>query len=83
MADMAPNRIQDLERRDITRTVEFQYMQESVREIHADMVAIKENLESINSLISEARGGWKALLRIVGVLAGLGAIITWVLEYRK
>jgi hypothetical protein len=41
-----------------------------------EMESIKSTLNSINSTLSEARGGWKILMMVGGAGGALGAVVT-------
>jgi hypothetical protein len=52
--------------------------------VRAQTVAMAEmgkRLDTMNTTLTEARGGWKALLLLGGAGAALGSVIPWVLSH--
>lgn len=74
---MEPSIHHDLGRHD----AQIEGLQEQVRQLHRDMQIMNETLNAINKTLSEARGGWKAMMLVGGVAATVGAIaaklLTW------
>lgn len=64
-----PNIHHDLGRHD----AQIEALQEQVKQLHADMLAMNATLQKINNTLSEAKGGWKTLMLVGGIAAAVGA----------
>ena len=60
---------------------QIESLQEQVKLLHADMVRMNATLTSIQTTLSEARGGWKVLMMVAGVSSVVGGLFvklaTW------
>lgn len=68
---MEPSIHHDLGRHD----AQIEALQEQVRQLHRDMQTMNATLSSISKTLSEARGGWKAMMLVGGIAATVGAIV--------
>ena len=46
-----------------------------------DLKDIKAQLASINSTLSEAKGGWKLMMAVGGAAAAVGGFVAWIIEH--
>lgn len=53
-------------------------LRKDIDEIAAELKEVVTTLRSIQSTLSEAKGGWKTLMMIGGIAASLGAALAWV-----
>ena len=60
-----------------THAADIDHLQRDMDKLAADMAEIKKSIASINTTLSEARGGWKILLMIGGASGTAGAFLTW------
>jgi len=63
-----------------THASEIKHLQADMDKLVRDMGAIKQTLDSINSTLSEAKGGWKVLMLVGGAGGVVGAGISWLIE---
>ena len=54
---------------------QIETLDKDLREMREDMRRIFEKLESMNTTLSEAKGGWKTLMWVCGVSATVGGIV--------
>lgn len=52
---------------------QIEALQDQVERLHTDMAAVLEQLTKINRVLSEARGGWKAMMMMAGFASALTA----------
>lgn len=56
-------------------------LQMQVRQLHEDMASMLQQLQEINQMLSEAKGGWKTLLAAAGLAsaatAGAVKVVGW------
>ena len=53
---------------------QIEALQARVERLHADMAQVLEQLTKIDRLLSEARGGWKAMMMTAGFASALTAV---------
>jgi negative regulator of sigma E activity len=46
-----------------------------------DMLAMSEKLDMVLSALTEAKGGWRAMMWIAGAVASAAAAVTWALQH--
>ncbi len=55
---------------------QIEALQDQVQQLHADMSRVLDQLQKINRILAEARGGWKTLLAVAGLASfATGAVI--------
>jgi hypothetical protein len=54
---------------------QIEALKEQVNHLHEDMKLVMEQLSSIQQTLSEAKGGWRALLWISGLSATIGGVV--------
>lgn len=54
---------------------QIEALQKQVAALHADMTGVLNELRTINSTLSEAKGGWRMLLAVGGLAATVGAMV--------
>lgn len=65
-----------VERELAVHETEIKHLQADMDRLITEMESIKATLNSINSTLSEARGGWRVLMMVGGAGGALGAVIT-------
>ena len=65
-----------IERELAVHETEIKHLQADMDRLVADMEDIKKTLNSINSTLADARGGWKVLMMVGGAGGALGAVVT-------
>lgn len=58
---------------------EVENLQELVRAQTVAMNLMNERLNTMNTTLSEARGGWRTVMLIGGSAASLGGLLSWAL----
>lgn len=53
---------------------QIEALQAQVERLHGDMASVLEQLTKINRVLSEARGGWKAMMMAAGFASALTAV---------
>lgn len=66
---------QELQRDIGKHDAQIEALDKDLREMREDMRRIFEKLDSINSTLSEAKGGWKTLMWVAGASAALGGVV--------
>jgi len=61
-----------------THASDIAHLQRDMDKLSADMAEVKKCLTSINTTLSEARGGWKIMMMVAGVSGTVGAALTQV-----
>ena len=61
-----------------THASDIAHLQRDMDKLSADMTEVKRCLASINTTLSEARGGWKMMMMVAGVSGAIGAALTQV-----
>jgi len=61
-----------------THASDIAHLQRDMDKLSADMAEVKRCLVSINTTLSEARGGWKIMMMVAGVSGTIGAALTQV-----
>ena len=64
----------EIEERIVRLEVRMQDTREDLRELKDDSKATRADVSAIRSKIDRAEGGWKVLLAVSSVSAGLGAV---------
>ncbi len=59
-----------------THAADIEHLQRDMDKLAADMDEIKRSIAAINTMLSEARGGWRMLMLISGASGTLGAALT-------
>jgi prefoldin subunit 5 len=58
-----------------THAADIKHLQDDMDKLMSDMEDIKKSLHSINTTLSEAKGGWKMLMLFGGAGGSIGAIL--------
>lgn len=66
---------------DVKLARELGGLQERMRAVEASQKTQGEDIKTILTVLSEARGGWKALMIVGGVSGAIGALIAKVLPF--
>lgn len=74
-ADRREVDVQPIDRRDYGR------LEAQVSQLTTDVHQLKQTVEQMRDMMSEARGGWRAIALVSGVAGSLGAALTWVLTH--
>jgi hypothetical protein len=69
-----------IERELAVHETEIKHLQADMDKLVQDMEDIKKTLNSINSTLAEARGGWKFLMMFGGAAGTVGGLITWFID---
>ena len=56
-------------------------LERSVAELKTLVRETSQKVDGVASTLTEARGGWRALMLVGGASASLGAVGTWLLEH--
>ena len=64
-----------------THASNIAHLQSDMDKMAADIEEIKKTLASINSTLSEAKGGWKVLMLVGGASGALGAGFMQILHW--
>ena len=64
-----------------THANDIEHLQQDMDKLVAEMAEVRKSLQSIQSTLSEAKGGWKVLMMIGGSAGVLGAAITHAIHY--
>ena len=64
-----------------THANDIEHLQQDMDKLVAEMAEVRKSLQSIQSTLSEAKGGWKVLMMIGGSAGALGAAITQAVHY--
>ena len=67
--------MQELQRDIGKHDAKIEALDKDLREMRDDMRRIFEKLDSINSTLAEAKGGWKTLMWVAGASAALGGVV--------
>jgi len=59
-----------------THASDIAHLQRDMDKLSEDMTEIKRCLSSINTTLSEARGGWKMMMMVAGASGAIGAALT-------
>ena len=78
--DMLQRQIQSIDERMIDPR-EFGRLEQEVKQLSAQMETIQTTLHAINATLTEAKGGWRALMFLGGAGAAVGSLVTWALQY--
>jgi prefoldin subunit 5 len=69
-----------VERELAVHETEIKHLQADMDKLVSDMEDIKKTLNSINSTLAEARGGWKVLMMLGGGAGVLGSALTYFIQ---
>ena len=64
-----------------THANDIQHLQSDMDKMVAEMAEVRKALQSIQTTLSEAKGGWKVLMMIGGGAGVLGAALTHLAHY--
>ena len=64
-----------------THAADIKHLQDDMDKLVSDMEEIKKCLATINSTLSEAKGGWRMLMLIGGASGAVGAALTQLAHY--
>jgi prefoldin subunit 5 len=64
-----------------THANDIEHLQSDMDKMVAEMAEVRKALQSIQTTLSEAKGGWKVLMMIGGGAGVLGAAITHAVHY--
>lgn len=64
-----------------THASDIKHLQTDMDKMVQDMEEIKRSLASINTTLSEAKGGWRMLLAVGGAGGLLTSGLTWVIQH--
>jgi hypothetical protein len=64
-----------------THAADIKHMQEDMDKMLESMKAMQTTLVSINSTLSEAKGGWKVLMLVGGAAGTVGAGIVQIVHW--
>ena len=64
-----------------THAADIKHMQEDMDKMLESMKAMQTTLTSINSTLSEAKGGWKVLMLVGGAAGTVGAGIVQIVHW--
>jgi prefoldin subunit 5 len=64
-----------------THAADIKHLQDDMDKLISDVNDIKTSLQSIQSTLSEAKGGWRILMLIGGASGTIGAAITQFAHY--
>jgi prefoldin subunit 5 len=64
-----------------THAADIKHLQDDMDKLISDVNDIKTSLQSIQSTLSEAKGGWRMLMLIGGASGTVGAAITQFAHY--
>ena len=62
-----------------THAIEIAYLKQSNERILAELQALRTQLTAVQNTLSEARGGWRALMLVGGASASFGALLSEIL----
>lgn len=61
--------------------VEIKHLQDDMDKMVKEMAEIKKSLATIESVLSEAKGGWRTLMWVGGAGTTFGTVIGWFIEH--
>ena len=61
--------------------VEIKHIQEDMDRMMKDIDEIKRSLIEINRILSEAKGGWKTMMAVVGVASAVTSVFAFFIHY--
>lgn len=64
-----------------THAADIAHLQRDMDKLSADMIEVKRCLASIDTMLSEARGGWRVMMMVAGVSGTIGAALTQVASF--
>ena len=64
-----------------THANDIEHLQQDMDKLVAEMAEVRKSLQSIQSTLSEAKGGWKVLMLIGGSAGALGAALAHAAHY--
>lgn len=62
-----------------THAIEIAYLNQSQERVFEELHALRTQLTSVQNTLSEARGGWRALMLVGGASASFGALLSEIL----
>ena len=64
-----------------THEAEIKHLQDDMDRLVKEMAEVKAALASIQSTLSEAKGGWRTLMAVGGVGASIGVGAAWFIDH--
>jgi prefoldin subunit 5 len=61
--------------------VEIKHLQDDMDKMVKEMAEIKKSLASIETVLSEAKGGWRTLMWVGGAGTAFGTLVGWIIEH--
>jgi len=61
--------------------IEIKHLQDDMDKMVGEMAEIKKSLASIETVLSEATGGWRMLMWVGGAGTALGTLVGWIFEH--
>ncbi len=61
--------------------IDIGILQTQMAELKMGQASMSQQLRDIQSTLSEAKGGWKALMMIGGFGAALGSVVAYILQH--
>lgn len=77
MSESAINTAREL----ATHAADIDHLQRDMDKLSDDMAEIKKSIASINTTLSEARGGWRIMLMVAGASGTIGSALTWLSQH--
>lgn len=71
----------DQSERFVQAQIDIGILQTQMMELRIGQAGMVEQLKSIQTTLSEARGGWRVLMMLGGVGAALGSVATYILQH--
>lgn len=62
---------------------EYGQLEAHVAQLRDDVRRLQETVNSMATMMEQARGGWKAIALIGGISGAIGACIAWVVQHVK
>jgi len=66
-----------------SHSTEIKHLQTDMDKLSKDMEEVKDALREISHTLSAAKGGWHMLMVVGSIGAGIGAGVTWVIDFMK
>lgn len=56
-------------------------LETEIAHLQRSVTALSDKLDSIQDMLAEARGGWRAMMWIGGAAASIGAAASWIAQH--
>lgn len=56
-------------------------LQHTVAAQSESMKLMAEQLKTMNDTLTEAKGGWRAMMYVAGTASALGGMLTWIIQH--